>query len=230
MSMKFHKKPFYQLDEVCERWSMSRRDLAAFAYAGDIVMSFMAPHLAVRIGEWDKSQGEQRVSIDRGVSNVHGLTELVGRDAWAILHAGRHDISELLANEGYFARLCTDDGTPATYAITDADLIVQGAEFERFEKVHCVGPELAQFPGGGGNGGASRRRGAPTTHDWDEFWIEVCCYNNSCGLPETQAQLVRTMQDWFQAEGMPTPDDSTLKKKFKRLWFKMAQEAQRKRA
>ncbi len=62
------------------------------------------------------------------------------------------------------------------------------------------------------------RRGAPPRFDWDSFWIEVCRIVHEDGIPITQSELVRRMNQWFDSQERGSPDESTIKKKLKPLW------------
>jgi hypothetical protein len=56
--------------------------------------------------------------------------------------------------------------------------------------------------------GRRSARGAPTAFDWEEVLIEACAFIVVRGLPETQADLVSHIAEWF---GDDAPADSTIK-------------------
>ncbi len=63
-----------------------------------------------------------------------------------------------------------------------------------------------------------KRGGRPLQHDWDAFGVEVCRRVHEDGLPETQAELVDGMLDWFMDRGDESIDASTIKKKISKLF------------
>ncbi len=62
------------------------------------------------------------------------------------------------------------------------------------------------------------RRGRPLQHDWDAFGVEVCRRVHADGLPETQAEFVDGMLDWFMDRGDESIDASTIQKKVSKLF------------
>ena len=77
---------------------------------------------------------------------------------------------------------------------------------------------------------AGRARGAQTVHDWDACWLEIARLFYFEGVLESQAALIRHLQDWFGQRGKAVPDDSTLKKKYRDLWRVFAPEAKKRKA
>ena len=64
-----------------------------------------------------------------------------------------------------------------------------------------------------------RRRGRPRKYDWDEFDREVIRIANTAdGLPESQADLVRTMSDWWQTKLGDEPANSSLREKISLIY------------
>ncbi len=230
MSVKFHKKPFYRLDEVCARWGMSQQDVAAFAHEGDLVLAFIAPRMPVSVGEWDKTDERQWAPIIHGIDYISGLTELTAKDAWDILRAGEHDITQVLAKDNYFVDIRSASGGGGSFTVSVEDIVVRHSELEKFETAQGVGPMGASATAAAAMTISARTRGVTPTHDWDAFWVAVCLRLYCNGVPESQAALIRIMQDWFSTTGRGIPDDSTLKKKLKPLWHEVRCDAERKRA
>jgi hypothetical protein len=54
--------------------------------------------------------------------------------------------------------------------------------------------------------------GRPVTYDWESVLIHVASFIHENGLPKTQAELVRVMQDWFNERG-DIPAESEIKKR-----------------
>lgn len=63
-----------------------------------------------------------------------------------------------------------------------------------------------------------RRGGRPTRHDWDSFWVQLCCRVHEKGLPTTRKELVNEMLDWFAEHGNEGIDARTIAKKISRLF------------
>ena len=63
-----------------------------------------------------------------------------------------------------------------------------------------------------------KRGGRPLQHDWDAFGVEVCRRVHEDGLPETQAEFVDGMLDWFMDRGDESIDRSTIQKKISKLF------------
>ncbi len=71
---------------------------------------------------------------------------------------------------------------------------------------------------------AQRRRGRPVQYEWDAFWVEVCRRTRGDGLPETQAELVDNMLDWFLDRGREAIDPRTIEKKISKLFAELRPE------
>ena len=62
-----------------------------------------------------------------------------------------------------------------------------------------------------------RHGGRPAQYDWDAFWVEVCRRVHEVGVPESQAELVRKMLDWFIGRDQGSIDPRTIEKKIAKL-------------
>ena len=61
--------------------------------------------------------------------------------------------------------------------------------------------------------------GRPRAHDWDTFHREVIRIANTVdGLPESQADLVRTMSGWWQTKLGDEPANSSLREKISLIY------------
>ncbi len=85
--------------------------------------------------------------------------------------------------------------------------------FSREELLECFGMDIRQ------DRMTERKRGGrPLQYDWDAFWVEVCRRIQEDGLPETQAELVDNMMDWFSDRGREAIDPRTIEKKISKLF------------
>lgn len=56
------------------------------------------------------------------------------------------------------------------------------------------------------------KKGRKATYDWDAAWAFTCAAVHNDGVPETQAELVRKIQDWFSLRDQE-PADSEIKRR-----------------
>jgi hypothetical protein len=63
--------------------------------------------------------------------------------------------------------------------------------------------------------------GRPPKWDWEEFWLELCARLHDEGPPETQAEMIERMQQWFINRRGDHPADSEIKKRVSRLWHRL---------
>lgn len=60
--------------------------------------------------------------------------------------------------------------------------------------------------------------GRPQKWDWDAFWVRLCLIIHNDGIPETQAELVRKLQDWFGTTHGDMPHESDIKKRVSKFF------------
>ncbi len=66
---------------------------------------------------------------------------------------------------------------------------------------------------------SERKRGRPQEYDWDSFIFEIIKRANSPdGLPETQAELVRIMLQWFLETAGGEPAESSVKSRISKIY------------
>ena len=171
MAAPFVRKPFYRLQELCSRWSLSGYDLAAFALAGEIRISVPVPELPVEEGECDdltldsfKQPKGTWKTIGKRV--VAGTVDLLVQDAWMVMQDGRAQVRYFQNGPGSYLRVSV--GLASEIAVQREDLVVLREEMERFETAHGLGAASQPSASGEGTG-----RGAPAKYDWDAFWSEV---------------------------------------------------------
>lgn len=67
------------------------------------------------------------------------------------------------------------------------------------------------------------RGGRPPEHDWNSFTLEIIRRaNHPDGLPDTQAQLVRDMLEWFGRIYNREPADSLVKERISKIYAYLA--------
>ena len=211
--MTYFSKPFYYVDEVLARWSLTERDLMSFVLSGALTVSATVAGLRITYGVCRPSAAGVADRIATSHSYIIGLIPLQQSDAWRVLRHGECAITMLAAPAEQFAMIDNAAGENQ-HLVQKADLVISHDEFMRFEKVH---PALGVSDGARD----TNRRGAPSKFDWDDIWIELCAMIFLDGLPATQAELVQHIASWLEEQGKRVPDDSTIKKKIKPLWQKL---------
>ena len=215
--MSYFSKPFYYVDEVLARWSLTERDLMSFVLSGALTVSATVAGIRVTYGLCRPSTAGVVDRIATSHSYIIGLIPLTQSDAWRALRHGEAAITTLAAPAGQFAMIENATGENQ-HLVQKGDLVVSHEEFLRFEKVH---PALGALD----CGRDTSRRGAPSKYDWDDIWVELCAMIFLEGIPETQAELVQHVAAWLEAQGKRVPDDSTIKKKIKPLWQRLRLES-----
>lgn len=67
--------------------------------------------------------------------------------------------------------------------------------------------------------GTLKRGGRPQEYDWDTFTLEIIrIAATPDGLPDTQAELVRMMAEWFQRTNGQEPAESSMKMRISRIY------------
>ena len=211
--MTYLPKPFYHIDEVLERWSMSERDVMSFVLSGALTVSATVAGLRVTFGLCRASATGASDRLATGHRYVIGLVPLQSCDAWRVLRQGEFAITSLKAPVDEFAMIDNAAGNNQ-HVLEKSDLVIPHDELVSFEKVNpaLAGQALTE---------AGNRRGAPSRYDWDDIWVELCAMIFLEGLPETQAELVQQIAVWLESQGKRVPDDSTIKKKIRPLWQRL---------
>ena len=170
------QKPFYHIDEVLERWSISERDMMAFVLAGSLTVSATVAGLRVTYGLCRPSAAGITDRIATSHSYIIGLVPLQRSDAWRVFKQGEFAITTLLAPPEEFAMIDNAAGNNQ-HGVQKVDLVIAHDELVRFEKAN---PAIM----GTSTTGDISRRGAPSQFDWDDIWVELCAVIYLDGLPE----------------------------------------------
>ncbi|MBN8179975.1 hypothetical protein [Roseibium aggregatum] len=79
--------------------------------------------------------------------------------------------------------------------------------------------DKSQSPSGSPKEQTGPPRGRPPGYDWDRFTLEIIKRANSLdGLPETQAELVRDMLQWFSDQFGSEPAESSVKARISKIY------------
>jgi len=199
--MSLPPRSFYSLTEVAIRWSVTPFDIIGWSTDGLLSLSIALPPVVTGPSE-----------------TLSGLADV---EAPHLLPLFRRDgapsptvaIRRVKTGEEDFRGIME----PAEgVTITAADVLVKRSEIERFER------QFGFFNGHGAAEAAGRRRGGPGVpprHDWDAFYAALTRRIHEHGIPQTQAELVREMRDWFeQRVDEHAPDESTIRRKITKVW------------
>lgn len=207
------KKPFYEIEEVLERWQMTRQDILAFVLSDQLTISITAAGLPITYGHYEEIDAGEYARIPIGCKWVIGTIDLQPADAWQTMRYGKTTVKHFRSEKDSFQEISETRALDG-HAIATHDLVVTRAEVERFERQQMMSFQPI----------IEKRRGARQRYDWESFYIEAAVVVYAEGVPETQVEFVSRMSDWFSAQGQTCPDDSTIKKKLKPLWQRLRQE------
>lgn len=97
MARRILRKPFYPLEEICERWEMSAEDLAPFVLDGELKLSIPAAGLWVSVGEWVEDESGKRARSPSRTVSIRGPLDLEASDAWWAIRKGSTRIESFAA-------------------------------------------------------------------------------------------------------------------------------------
>lgn len=220
MARVLPRKPFYDLAELCERWSLSDADIAAYVLEGELTLSIAVGGLRVDTSDLEEDTDGRPFSIPTGTRWIVGTMDLGRVDAWTVLRNGSQTIGRFLGLQGEVLDLPDQDGERATMLVERQALVVRRAEMERFQEAQGFGSSPATTDASAGGGKRERSRGAPPKYDWEGCWCEIAKTIYDPGPPATQAEWLRLIQDWFAAQLGPdnVPCDSSIKLRLSRIW------------
>ena len=203
---------YLTLADLCDRWHVKPAQIAAVALEGKLKLSIPVPGVFAEIGDYVEIDEDNWQRMPEERRRITGVFDLYPRDAWALIKDQTRPITDLARGANGFIDF-EPEGHGAPYSAVADDILIRRDEVERFEAESAPAGRsgLAEPAARGGPG-------VPPKFDWDGFWIEVCRRIHDDGVPPTQAALVRDLLDWFDANGIAAPDQSTVKKKISRLW------------
>lgn len=198
----------FTLTEVCDRWGMKLPHVGALVLQSKLRVSVGLGGAWAEFGYWEEVDTDHWERIPEERRFLVGIYELLPRDGWTVIKNGQHDVREFWTLKPNYLHL-----TPDGVAIIVSEVLVSRDEVERFEAENGVS-DAAETRNGNVRGGPGR----PSRYEWDAFWVETCRRVHEDGVPDSQAEMVRGMIDWFNERGGAVPDESTVKKKMSQLW------------
>lgn len=220
MARPLPRKPFYGLAELCEHWSLSDADIAAYVLESELTLSIAVGGLRVETSDLEGDADGRPFSIPTGTRWIVGTMDLRSIDAWSVLLNGSQAIGRFYSLQGEALDLPDQDNGQVALLVERQSLVVRRAEMERFQEAQGIGaahPAIDTVAGGQGRG---KSRGAPSKYDWEGCWCEIAKTIYDPGPPATQAEWLRMIQDWFAAQLGPdnVPCDSSIKLRLSRIW------------
>lgn len=214
------RKPFYRLDELCDRWRMTDWDIAGYVITDKLRVAAMVAGLQVEFGSCANPSIKKARRRPRG-SRIHsGPIDLLPDDGWHVIENGECKVSRFRAELDQYVEIPRDSPAGPHLVVRRAVLVFNQDEIDRFEQANGISPTVAALMTD-----EPARRGARSQFDWDEFWVEVCAVVFVDGLPSSQGALVRQMDQWFAEHATKPPATSTVKKKLIPLWRRINPEA-----
>jgi hypothetical protein len=213
------RKPYYPVDELCDRWSLRQGDVAAYALEGELTLSLPVAAMLADVSDVDHDTEGRELLIPAGRRRVVGTIDLARVDAFRVLDRGQALVERFRSAGGEVLEPCHDDGARCAVAVQRESLVVRHAELERFAAVQGAASPVSTT-GSRAMEEDRRGRGAPPRYDWEAFWCELLVLVNDEGVPATQAELVRRMQDWFATMVGPEnlPCETSIKRRISRVW------------
>lgn len=219
MAKSISRKPFYNLAEACERWSLSPTDVAAYALEGELSLSVPAAAVLVKTSDVEHDPNGPGFVIPTGQRRIVGTMDLHRVDAFVILERGGAHVARFFGADGEILEPIDDEGERRVLAVEQASLVVRHAELQRFEAAQFTLPSLDADAVAATESGR-RGRGAPPKYDWEGFWCELLVTLNDEGVPVTQTEWTQRMEDWFATQLGPdnVPCLSSIKRRISRVW------------
>jgi hypothetical protein len=191
--MSLPPRVYFTLHEASARWGCSIADIAGWADAGKF--RILSGITAVRCGD-EVIAGKVSLSPMELMPLFRrcgtGPSEAIMQ---RIQPAGRQDWL-----------LITDPACGITVAV--ADMVIMAEEVHAFEDENDMIRRVAAGPG------------VSTSHDWEGMNIALIVRIFDHGLPDTQADLVAEMQEWFadRSDGKKMPDSRSIRRRITPIW------------
>ena len=186
--MALPPRVYFTLQEVTARWGCNIADVAGWADAGRFrILTGIA---VVRCGE--------EVIAGRVVLSPMELMPLFRRCGTGPSEGIMRRIQPT-GHQDWF--LITDP--VGGIAVAVADMIILAEELHAFEEENDMVRRVAAGPG------------VSTSYDWEGMNIALIVRIFDHGLPDTQAELVAEMQEWFadRSDGKKMPDSRSLRRR-----------------
>ncbi|MEN8952810.1 hypothetical protein [Planktotalea arctica] len=194
--MALPQRAFFTLHETASRWGCTIADIGGWATEGKLDIITGIP---VVICDDEKVSGKITISP----MDMLPLFRRAGTGPTAI------KLQRIKPENAQDWCYVTEPADGVEVSI--ADLLISGHDVLRFEDEH----DLLRRIGGG--------TGALSPYDWEGMYVALLKRVHEHGIPETQAELIGELQDWFAdfAENGEIPDESTIRRRLRPFWRAM---------
>jgi hypothetical protein len=200
IGMNLPPRSYYSVGEIASRWDVKPAVIIGWAIENHFALSTVVQPL------------------EAANQKIAGLVNVAAEDIFTLFRIGRCTRSVRIrrirrsADQDWLSISNPRDGI----RLSASDVLLTRQELGRFEAASKLAgsPEAhrAARPGGPGR---------PPRHDWERFQMAMFKRVYENGMPNTQAELVREMQDWCDAQltaGGSPPDESTIRRKVQIFW------------
>lgn len=188
--MRLPQRVFYPVHETAARWGCTVSDLAGWATMGTLrIVTGIPP-------------------IECGEHRVAGLVQIAPTDVLPMFRrcgTGPHE-----AHLRRVRPLETEDWLDITapaegVLVSIGDIMILGQELQRFEVANNLFGRVAEGAGLGDDG----------DYDWSGMSVEITRRVFEEGLPKSQADWIRELQDWFAAQSDmgEFPDERSIRRR-----------------
>jgi hypothetical protein len=216
MGSRVIRKPYYGIEEVCQRWEISQTDLAGFVIEQEIALAAVVPGVRVQFGIIEYDDDGQSHKMLEGYKYLSGAVDLLPLDGWYTLTTNFHPIHSFKSENGTYMDIVLEKFDSSAFSVHRSQLVVRHAELTRFEAAQAAmeaTPPIMRTLAAPQAAG----RGAPAKYKWDDFYCALAVMTHAEGIPETQTELIRRMMDWFAKQNL-YPDPTTVKRKVAIFW------------
>ena len=204
--MPLPEKPFFALDELAQRWTMSVRDIGSYAVEGMLTLAIIVVDEVMVIPAktiCNKQDARSRV--------MQGVIPVIGLDVWRAFKEEVVTVKRFLDEKLKTPLPIQSEDQFQSVALSD--IVVAAREVRRFETVNKISPAASSARHDAG----VNKGGAPTVIAWQGYWINNCVRVFQYGIPETAAELVREGMEWFAANSDRIPDVRSVERAVKQL-------------
>jgi hypothetical protein len=137
--MRLVQKDYFTVDELIERWEMSRRDFEYLAENGHVRLSVRVFGVAIERGDIHVEEGGRWFTVPCERARRSGLFELTERDVHTLFKTGEVLVDRFDVGEGRYCEI-TEPSQPVRVQLKD--LLVREEERRRAEEwMRAAGPK-----------------------------------------------------------------------------------------
>jgi hypothetical protein len=188
--MGLPQRVFYPVHETAARWGCTVSDIAGWAAMGALKIVTGIP------------------PVECGDLRIAGLVQIAPTDVLPMFRrcgtgpheAHLHRVQPLTAEDWLYITV-PEEGV----LVSIGDMMILGPELERFEDANNLFGRVAEGAGLGEDG----------DYDWSGMSVEITRRVFEEGLPKSQAEWIRELQDWFaaQSEIGEFPDERSIRRR-----------------